>query len=392
MTPPPPAANGKLVLTLTTPIGRLVQGDPWKPNTTDQQGAPLIVKTGPNAGQPRKEYYCGVAFGKGNPEFETIRGQVLAFARTAWPQLFNPDGTCRVAQFSDKITDGDGYDQKGQAHSSKEGFGGHWVLKASSGFAPQVYAAGRYNPSTDQLTPGAFQCGAFVRMVVTFESNNNPQKPGLYCNLNMLELCGMGSPIIRTGGPDAAQAFAAPAGALPVGATAIAPGTLATGYVPPRADTAVQPPPPAAPPVAPVGVTLSPAAAAQGFTLEAMRAQGWTDDAMVTAGHAVVHAAPPMPPAPPAAPVYAPPPAAPPMPPAAPPAAAPPAYHGFVPPAAAPPPPAPPPAPPAPPPVPSGPIMTAAANGVTYEAYRASGWSDQQMIAAGVMLPVAGVQ
>jgi hypothetical protein len=31
--------------------------------------------------------------------------------------------------------------------------------------------------------------------------------------------------------------------------------------------------------------------------------------------------------------------------------------------------------------------MTAAANGVTYEAYVAAGWNDAQLIAAGYMLP-----
>lgn len=46
-----------------------------------------------------------------------------------------------------------------------------------------------------------------------------------------------------------------------------------------------------------------------------------------------------------------------------------------------------PPTPPAPPAAPAAPaqlIMTAAANGVTYEQYKAQGWSDEQMIAAGV--------
>ena len=46
-----------------------------------------------------------------------------------------------------------------------------------------------------------------------------------------------------------------------------------------------------------------------------------------------------------------------------------------------------PPAPPAPPAAPAAPaqlIMTAAANGVTYDQYKAQGWTDEQMIAAGV--------
>jgi len=39
-----------------------------------------------------------------------------------------------------------------------------------------------------------------------------------------------------------------------------------------------------------------------------------------------------------------------------------------------------------PPPVAAGPQMTAAANGVSYEAYKASGWSDEQLRAGGLMI------
>ena len=46
------------------------------------------------------------------------------------------------------------------------------------------------------------------------------------------------------------------------------------------------------------------------------------------------------------------------------------------------------PAPMAPPPAPAAPVrqMTAAANGVTYEAYVAAGWSDAQLVQNGLML------
>ena len=43
-----------------------------------------------------------------------------------------------------------------------------------------------------------------------------------------------------------------------------------------------------------------------------------------------------------------------------------------------------PPAPPAPP-APAGPVMTPAANGVTYASYRQAGWSDEQLRAGGLM-------
>ena len=46
---------------LTSPRGRFVQGDAFEPQTTDQQGAPLTIKTGPNAGQPTKRWFMAVA-------------------------------------------------------------------------------------------------------------------------------------------------------------------------------------------------------------------------------------------------------------------------------------------------------------------------------------------
>ncbi len=54
--------------------------------------------------------------------------------------------------------------------------------------------------------------------------------------------------------------------------------------------------------------------------------------------------------------------------------------------AGAPTPPAPPVAAAAPPAPPAGPQMTAAANGVSYDAYKAAGWSDEQLRAGGLMI------
>ena len=43
-----------------TPVGRLVQGDPFTANTKDQMGNPLVHRTGVQAGQPRVNYYIGI--------------------------------------------------------------------------------------------------------------------------------------------------------------------------------------------------------------------------------------------------------------------------------------------------------------------------------------------
>ena len=56
------ANNNKLGLLL--PIGRLVDGSIYVPQTTDANGQPLVTKTGPNAGQPRQNVYFSVAIPK----------------------------------------------------------------------------------------------------------------------------------------------------------------------------------------------------------------------------------------------------------------------------------------------------------------------------------------
>jgi hypothetical protein len=49
---------------ILTPVGRLVQGSLYNPNTTDAENRPLVFKSGANAGQPRVDYYFGLAIAK----------------------------------------------------------------------------------------------------------------------------------------------------------------------------------------------------------------------------------------------------------------------------------------------------------------------------------------
>ena len=42
----------KDLVEILTPVGRIVQGSCFEAKTHDLQGNPLVVKTGPNAGQP----------------------------------------------------------------------------------------------------------------------------------------------------------------------------------------------------------------------------------------------------------------------------------------------------------------------------------------------------
>lgn len=238
-----------------TPVGRLVSGDAWKPQTTDMQGQPLKIKSGPNAGQPGQRYVLNIAVAKNDPELGTYYALLMKAAREAWPQFFNgapgPDGQpqCTHPQFALKLMDGDGVDGNGKPNNQKEGHAGHWIIKTSSSYAPRCFYKDRYAAQDEIKDPSLLVRGDYVRISGTLEGNNQPTKPGMYVNCGMVALWAKGTPIVS--GPDAATAFGgAAAGVLPAGAFALPaagpamPGMAAmagnvapspTGFVPPAA-------------------------------------------------------------------------------------------------------------------------------------------------------------
>ena len=271
-----------MTIQFTSPVGRLVQGDAFVPQTTDAQGAPRVIKTGANAGQPSPQYFLGVAFAKHNPEWPAFRALIDGEARAGFPHLFTgPDGACTHPAFSYKVIDGDGLDTGGRAWSTREGFAGHWVVRFTSGFAPQVgtqTTPGQYR----MIDAGELKCGDFIRVAGSIRGNDNAQRPGVYVGASLVERVAFGAPIVS--GPSMADAFGAtPVGALPAGASltpVAAPGPIPAPPAPPAPPVAPAPPAPPAPPVA---RAMLPAAGAT--TYEGYLAAGWTDAQMVAAGY-----------------------------------------------------------------------------------------------------------
>lgn len=304
-----------------TPVGRLVQGDPFEAQTKNMQGQPLMTQ----AGQPTRRYFIAVAFRKDDPAFAALWATIEGVGRGSFPQLniANPwDPACR---FSWKVVDGDGIDDNGKSNANKEGFAGHWIVKFSSSFAPKCFHAGHYAPHEQIQDPKAIHRGYFVRVAGTVEGNGNQQKPGVYVNLNMVELAGIGPEI--TSGPDASSVFGGAAPVLPAGASPLpmhagglpasqpinvaalpTPGLPVAGaplfppQVPGVASTvapglpiaAALPTSPALPQVPGVPMPVTPhtailqgpqmTAKAGGFTREQYHAQGWTDDMLRAQG------------------------------------------------------------------------------------------------------------
>ena len=328
-------------------IGRVVQGSALVPSTTDQDGQPLVYKTGKNVGQPRTNFFIAVAFAKmvaeigannqptgnmiPNPDFAELSGKMAQEARTGYPACFNAQGQCTHPRFAWKFADGDGVDANGKPNSEKTGFAGHWVVKFSSNFAPKVVYNGNY--TNDER---AIKCGDYVRIAGDCQPNIGSNVPGLYLNHSAIEFIAYGEEI-RTG-IDAIGVFgAAPAGnlALPPGASltpmgGAAPQMPAMG-MPPQPMAAPQmaapqmpamgmpPQPMAAPQMPAMGMPPQPMAAPQmpamgmppqPMAAPQMPAMGMPPQPMAAPNHAFVNNAAgyPQPPAqqalPPAAPVY----------------------------------------------------------------------------------------
>lgn len=283
----------------TTPVGRMVMGSLYKPQTTDPDGKPLMVKSGPNIGQAKVQYFFAVAIPKGAEQHwsQTPWGQIVwGVGHAAFPR------EAQTPHFAWKVVDGDSQvpNRKNIKPASREGYPGHWVISFASGFAPKIY---NKDGTQAVVEPDAVKCGYFVQVNGDVDGNGSQQQPGVFINHSMVALSGYG-PEISVGPDPTTAGFGqgpAPAGmmAAPVGGFApAAPAPAAPAvYVPPAAPATYTPPPVPAmappPPPAPVMAPPNPAflkvahqmtPAANGATYEAMIAAGWTDALLVQHG------------------------------------------------------------------------------------------------------------
>lgn len=256
---------------ILTPVGRMVQGHPFDEQTKDAKGNPLLVKTGPNIGQPRVEYFLAIAVPKTDPQYAAFFQQIQLTAQAGFP-----GGESQLPTFAWKIKDGD--DPK---YKDKIGFPGHWVINCSGGFQPKVFTAGGASQIVDSKQ---IKRGDYVRVYLSVRGNGQPaSQAGVYLNPSMVELVGYGEEIIS--GPSGDAVFGATPAALPAGASAtpVASATPIAAGAPSVA--APVPPAPAAPaaPVTPAPDFLNPDdrqvnVNGQVHTVGALKAANWTDD------------------------------------------------------------------------------------------------------------------
>ncbi len=305
---------------LTFPVGRLVTGSVYEPRDKDQKGNPLTTKDG----KPRVEFSFGVAIEKKPGElafYQTDWGLLLYnVARTSFPNMFDPTtGQLRPGyKFSYKVTDGDSTEYNTAVPPKRPcdtpEWKNCWIVWFKSAFAPKTYDIRQWNPkmggNPPELPAAEIQCGDYIQVAGSIDSNGDTQKAGVYVNHNMVALAGYHPAGRISRGPDVASAnfgasplpagmVSAPVGGLPpvagqpaaqvpppaaaplpplVGGAPIAPPQTAVTphaaiLAPPAA--AVAPPPPAAAPALPVGPQVT--AKANGATWAQLQAAGWTE-------------------------------------------------------------------------------------------------------------------
>lgn len=302
-------------INITSPVGRIVAGNLYKPNTTDFDGKPLTIKTGPNAGQSRVSYFFALAIPKTGEQHwaQTPWGaKIWAVGHQAFPQAAQrPD-------FAWKIEDGDSQipNKRGRKPIENEGWGGNWIVKLSGGFAPKIYRqeGSGYVQVTEE---GYLKPGYFVEVAFTVDGNGVQNNPGVYLNHSMVCFRAFGPEIAF--GPDVNEAgfgqaplppgasLTPPASSVPLPAVAAAPAAVAMPPIPvspapqflqvpgPTQGTAqsIGMSPVPAVPVPPI-LTAIPASPsnvprmtvkANGASREAFLAAGWTDAQLIQQGY-----------------------------------------------------------------------------------------------------------
>lgn len=249
-----------------TPVGRLVGGNLYKARTTDADGKPLLIKSGPNTGQPKTDYYFALAVPKAGEQHwaQTSWGAILwQTGHSAWP-----GGQAQSPAFAWKISDGDSAipNKAGNKPCDNEGWPGCWVLHFSSSFAPKIVNKDGTAPITEV---DAVKPGYYVQVYGSVASNMSTQTPGVFLNHMAVSMQAFGPEIILSGRVDTTKvgfgqsALPAGASAMPVGGALPAPGTPGAPGIPvmPGMPAAI-PAPAAHVPAMPAPVMPAPVAAA----------------------------------------------------------------------------------------------------------------------------------
>jgi hypothetical protein len=272
----------KEVVTMLSPVGRLVQGSLYEAQTKDIEGKQLIDKDG----HPRNRYYFALAIKKGSEK----HWNETEWGKKVWQvgEENAPTGVVKRADFAWKIEDGDSDtpNMNDKRNCDNEGFPGHWILKFNTFIAPQIV-----NEFAEPLTQEGFiQAGYYIQVYFSVSYNNPAKKAnvknGIFLNPEIVSFQAYGEVIkqffrpdpktIGFGGELPAGASATPVSQLPEASTALK--TKAEPY-PQILDPKNVSEPPADKKVMIDGHV---------YELDVLLKKGWTEKALADAGHSFV--------------------------------------------------------------------------------------------------------
>jgi hypothetical protein len=118
------------------------------------------------------------------------KGAEKTWFETSWGQLILQVGaTCfpplyQTPTFAWKVEDGDSQipNKKGKKPCDREGYPGNWILKTSGGYAPKTYILNAQGQPEQINTVDAIKPGYYVQAVITVDGNGSPNQPGVYLN------------------------------------------------------------------------------------------------------------------------------------------------------------------------------------------------------------------
>lgn len=269
------------------PVGRLIQGSLYLPNTKDMEGNLLTVKNpkSPQFGQPRVDYYIGVAIPKtpgvthwsqevsANPRIGAWGKKIWDAGLSFWGDLVN-----QKKDFSWKIIDGDSTEYDGatppKRTCDKPNFKGHWIVSMGGGLAPKIVNS---DGSAYILEKDAVKKGYYIQVNANIATNGSNINKGIKIYHNAVSFQYPGEEIVS--GLDPASVGFGDGSPAPVATFQPAAQVLPTGSTPPS--------PPAAPIVpnhAFVQQAGAPRLLKNGATYDSYISAGWNEEQLIEQG------------------------------------------------------------------------------------------------------------
>ena len=200
----------------TSPVGRLIMGDPFNKQTKDQNGRELPLD--------KQRFFFGVAVAKDAPGVNEMLGTLQKAAMAGYAHAGHVMAQIQMGLsatgFSWKVQDGDEVvvnPQTGQQELRNKYGAGCWIFKFSTTL-PIRPAKYQGNVPVD-CTPAEIKRGFFVQTAYSTSANGNmDHTAGIYLNPQTICLVGYGEEIV--GGPSLDQQFGnGPGGYMPAGMT-----------------------------------------------------------------------------------------------------------------------------------------------------------------------------